>query len=175
MKFKGSKTEKNLYKIFTNKSRNYTRYILFSEKARIEGHRWVQKEFEILANNELAHAREIYGAYLNLLGRTLENIGECVSIESLEKKNFYEVFEKEAKEEGFNDIIPYFNGLSQISDNHINRLKMLNNSLMNENSINKSKSRRSECMNCGYIYEKNSSNIVCPVCKYSRSHCRPYD
>ena len=36
MKFKGSKTEKNLYKIFANKARNYTRYILFSEKARID-------------------------------------------------------------------------------------------------------------------------------------------
>ena len=173
MKFKGSKTEKNLYKIFSNKARNYTRYILFSEKARIEGYRWVQNEFEMLANNELAHAREAYGAYLNLLGRTLDNIEEGVFIEASEKKRFYENFEEEAKEEGFNDIIPFFNGLAQISDNHISRLKFLNDRLRNEDYLSKSKGERWMCMNCGYIYENISGSVICPVCKYSRKHYKP--
>ena len=107
----------------------------------------------MLANNELAHAREAYGAYLNLLGKTLDNIEEGVFIEASEKKRFYENFEEEAKEEGFNDIIPFFNGLAQISDNHISRLKFLNDRLRNEDYLSKYKGERWMCMNCGYIYE----------------------
>lgn len=173
MKFKGSKTEKNLYKTFSTKARNYTRYSLFSEKARIDGYRWIQNEFEMLANNELAHAREAYAAYLNLLGKTTENIEESIYIENLEKNKFYEAFEIDALEEGFKDVVPYFKGLSQISDNHSRILTVIDKNLKKE--LSNEPLGRWMCMNCGYIYEDGSNNMICPVCKYARAYYKPYD
>lgn len=174
MDFKGSKTEKNLYKIFSTKAMNYTRYMLFSEKARIDGYRWVEKKFEVLAKNELAHGREVYGAYLNLLGNTKMNIKESMYREDLNNETFYKAFEKEAKNEGFNDVMTCFQGLSKITENHLSILKNMDEILNNETNENGKEEGRWICMNCGYISEWKINNFMCPVCKYSRSHYKPY-
>ena len=74
MDLKGSKTESNLFRTFAGESRARTRYNLYAEKARLDGYQWVAEIFDETARNEFAHAREVYGTYLNLIGCTKNNL-----------------------------------------------------------------------------------------------------
>ncbi|MCJ7731479.1 rubrerythrin family protein, partial [Candidatus Bathyarchaeota archaeon] len=60
MKFKGSKTEKNLLKAFAGESQARNRYTYFASTARNEGYIQIQKVFEETAENEKEHAKVFF-------------------------------------------------------------------------------------------------------------------
>ena len=94
MDLKGSNTEKNLYRTFAGESRARTKYTLYGEKARVDGYQWVAEIFDETAHNELAHAREVLGRYLNLIGCTKNNLLDSVLGETNEAENVYKKFEE---------------------------------------------------------------------------------
>ena len=125
MDFKGSKTEQNLYRTFAGEARARTRYNLYAEKARLDGYQWVAEIFDETAHNELAHAREVYGSFLNLIGCTKDNLLNSVLGETQESESIYKKFEEEARAEGFNDIADFYKELSEVEEAHSKRFKEL--------------------------------------------------
>ena len=174
MDLKGSKTEKNLYRTFAGESRARTKYNLYAEKARAEGYEWVAQVFDITAINELAHARRVYKEFLKLVCNTKENLVDAICGEAAEYKDLYAKFEKEARDEGFNDIADLYKEIREVEEAHEKRFKDLYDRIDKGTMFNGSKDSKWVCMNCGYIYEGSEVPAKCPLCGYPRAYFKPY-
>ncbi|MBS5938768.1 rubrerythrin family protein [Clostridium sartagoforme] len=174
MDLKGSKTEGNLFRTFAGEARARTRYNLYAEKARLDGYQWVAEIFDETARNELAHAREVYGTYLNLIGCTKNNLMDSILGENSEFQNIYKGFEADARAEGFNDIADFYKELSETEENHSKRFKELYDKIEDGTMFKGPAGSLWVCMNCGYIHEGEEAPLVCPLCKYPRAYFKPY-
>ena len=174
MNLKGSKTEKNLYRTFAGESRARNKYTLYAERAKKEGYRKVAEVFDIKAENELAHARKVYGDFLNLICSTKENLMDAICGETEEANDIYAKFEKEAREEGFTEIADFYKELREVEEEHAKRFKKLYDDIENGTMFSGSKDSKWVCMNCGYIYEGANAPIKCPLCSYPREYFKAY-
>lgn len=174
MDFKGSKTEKNLYRTFAGEARANTKYTIFAEQAREEGYRWVGEIFDVTAHNELAHAREAFSKYLKLNNSTKDNLMDCILGETEEYTNIYKKFEKEAREEGFIEIADFFKEVIEVEESHAERYKKLYDKIEDGTMFKGPKESKWVCMNCGYIHEGEEAPLICPLCKYPRAYFKPY-
>lgn len=174
MDFKGSKTEKNLYRTFAGESRARTKYNLYAEKARSEGYERVGQIFDTTAINELAHARRIYRDFLRLVCSTKENLVDAICGETAEYKDLYAKFEKEAREEGFNNIAEFYKELREVEEEHSDRFKDLYDRLDKGTMFSGPEDSKWVCMNCGYIHEGKEVPEKCPLCGYPRAYFKPY-
>lgn len=174
MDLKGSKTEKNLYRTFAGESRARNKYTLYAEKAKKEGYRGIAEVFEITADNELAHARKVYGDFLNLICSTKENLMDAICGEMDEDDNIYAKFEREAREEGFSEIADFYKELREVEEEHAKRFKKLYDKLKDDRIFSGSKDSKWICMNCGYIHEGGEAPSKCPLCSYPKSYFKEY-
>ncbi|GAB6167985.1 rubrerythrin family protein [Clostridium carnis] len=174
MNLKGSKTEKNLFKTFAGESRARNKYTLYSEKAKLDGYQWVAEIFDKTAHNELAHARHVYGIFLNLIGCTKDNLLDCIMGETEEFKVIYKNFEKEAREEGFEEIADFYKDLAETEEGHAIRFKELFDKIEDGTMFRGPEDSKWICMNCGYIHEGEEAPMICPLCKYPRAYYKPY-
>lgn len=171
---KGSQTEKNLYKTFAGECRATVKYMLYAERAREEGYRWLGEVFDETALNELAHAREVLKTFLGLVGTTLDNLRDAVSGETNEYEDIYKDFEETAKKEGFNNIASFYKELREVEENHAKNFDDLVNKLQEGNIFKGPEGSKWYCKNCGYIYEGAEAPAVCPLCKYPRGYFKRY-
>lgn len=167
---KGSKTEKNLYRTFSGESRARNKYTFYGEKARAQGYQYIGEVFDETAYNEMAHAREVYNRYLKLVGDTKENLKDAIIGEAMENQKIYVQFEKEAREEGFNDIADFFKELTEVEEIHENRFKQILCRLDNDTLYKRNKEVKWQCMNCGYIHIGKEAPMSCPLCKFPRGY-----
>ena len=175
MDLKGSKTEKNLYRTFAGESRARNKYTLYAEAARCEGYQWVASVFDITALNELAHARRVYGQFLNNVCSTKENLIDAACGETDEYKNIYAKFEEEARQEGFTEIADFYKELREVEENHSEVFKDLYSRIENGTMFSGgTKDSKWVCMNCGYIHEGEEAPLKCPLCGYPREYFKPY-
>ena len=114
--FLESKTKVNLMRAFAGESQARNRYTIAAEAAKDQGFYAVQQIFLFTAEQERAHARRFYDLLKNISGNTVEIAGgypvdhyDSV-IELLRSAEYneleeygevYQIFGKEAKEEGF--------------------------------------------------------------------------
>ncbi len=174
MDLKGSKTEQNLFRTFAGESRARTKYTLYGEKAKLDGYQWVAEIFDETAHNELAHAREVLGRYLNLIGCTKDNLMDSVEGETNEAQNVYKMYEQEARDEGFTEIADFYKELAEVEDAHSKRFKELYDKIEDGTMFKGTKDSLWVCMNCGYIHEGEEAPLFCPLCKYPRAYFKPY-
>ena len=174
MNLKGSKTEKNLYKTFAGESRANTKYMLYAEKARCDGYRWVAQIFEETALNEKAHAREAFKKYLDKLHSTEENLIEAAMGEKGEYSDMYKKFEEVARDEGFTEIADFYKELREVEEEHEKRFLALAEKIKNNAMYKSIDSQLWQCMNCGYIHEGKEAPKNCPLCNYPREYFKPY-
>lgn len=174
MDLKGSKTEKNLYKTFAGESRARNKYSLYAEKARCEGYRWVADIFEETANNEKAHAREVFNRYLKKNSCTEENLITSAKGEAEESKKIYKEFEDIARSEGFNEIADFYKDLQEVEEKHEERFMKLADRIKEDKMFKKPEETLWQCLNCGYIYEGKEAPKACPLCKYPREYFKIY-
>ena len=174
MDLKCSNTEKNLYKTFAGECRACVRYKLYAEKAREDGYVCIAKVYEDISKNELAHAREVYKKYLKKIKSTEKNLVDAALGEAKESEYLYKKFEKEAKEEGFEEISDFYEELSEVEEWHKEKFMELAKEVKDD-TIFKCKENCKEkcyfeCLNCGYIYEGEEAPEKCPLCKYPKSY-----
>ena len=174
MDLSGSNTEKNLYRTFAGESRVKNKYNLYAEKARQEGLQWVAAIFEETAENEKAHARRIWGDFLNLICSTKDNIKDSIMGEANKYKNLYRQYEKEAREEGFEEIANFYEELAQAEEAHEKRFKVIYDKLEKNTLFKGDSDSKWCCMNCGCIHEGMKAPVVCPLCKYPRAYFKAY-
>ena len=115
MEFKNSKTYKNLQTAFQGESCARNKYTYFASKARKDGYEQIAEIFEETANNEKEHAK-IWFKLLNDgdIPSTKENLLSASEGENYEWTDMYLEFAKTAKEEGFDKISIFFEGVAKI-------------------------------------------------------------
>ncbi len=168
MSLSGSRTEKNLLKTFSGEARTLTKYSLFAEKAMEEGYTDVAEDFIEIAKEEFAHAREAFKRYLKLVKSTSENLKNSINNEMEDSNTLYRRYEKEAMEEGFEDIANFFRQLIKVEKEHSDIFKEL--SSMVENDKNNMKKRTYKCLNCGNIFVSKEAHESCSLCKYPNNY-----
>lgn len=170
MGVQGSKTEKNLLRTFAGESRARNKYNFYGETARNEGYQFIGEVFDETAGNERAHAREVFNRYLKMNKSTKENLLDAANGEAMEAKNIYKQFEKEAREEGFNEIASFYKELAEVEEGHMNRFNDIYENLSNGKIFKKDIVVKWQCMNCGYIHVGKEAPTVCPLCKYPQAY-----
>ena len=169
MELKGSKTEKNLWEAFAGESQARNKYNYFASKAKKEGFEQIAAFFNETADNEKEHAK-IWFKLLNGINSTAENLKAAAEGENGEWTEMYARMEKEAREEGFNDIADLFAGVAKIEKEHEERyLKLLAN--VNDGSVFKRNEKSVwMCRNCGHIHDGAEAPEKCPVCDHPKAY-----
>ncbi|MBR2449510.1 MAG: rubrerythrin family protein, partial [Clostridia bacterium] len=104
MNLKGTKTEKNLMEAFAGESQARNKYTYYASKAKKEGYEQIAALFLETADNEKEHAKIWFKLLHDGVGPTVENLKDAAAGENGEWTEMYARMEKEAREEGFEDI-----------------------------------------------------------------------
>ncbi|MBU3127011.1 rubrerythrin family protein [Clostridium tagluense] len=174
MQLNDSKTEKNLLKTFAGESRARNKYTFYAEKAEKEGYEYVASIFEATANNEKAHAREVFNRFLKMNKSTAENLMDAAKGESFESNKLYKQFEKEAREEGFMEIADFYKELQEVEESHEMRYMKIYENLVSGMMFKRNNEVKWQCMNCGYIHIGKEAPLFCPLCKFPRAYFKIY-
>jgi rubrerythrin len=169
-------TQQNLLQAFAGESMARNKYTIFSKIARKEGLEWVARVFEETAENERAHAEELFELISTPLefkgdlaikpfAKTLDNLKMAAEGEKYEWTTMYPDFEKVAIQEKVTEAIRLFGNLKKVEEKHEERYliiarKMDTNTLYSSDAVLEWK-----CVNCGFIYKGKAPPKTCPVCK----------
>lgn len=160
---KGSQTEKNLLAAFAGESQARNKYTFYAQVAKKEGYEHISKLFLETADNERAHAKQIF-KYLGGLGNTMENLKDAADGENYEWTTMYREFEEVARKEGFTEIADWFHEVAEVEEEHEKRyLKLLEN-IKAGKVFKRDEKVEWRCLNCGYIHTGTEAPETCPAC-----------
>lgn len=160
---KGTQTEKNLLAAFAGESQARNKYTFYAQVAKSEGYEQISKLFLETADNERAHAKQIF-KYLGGLGNTMENLKDAADGENYEWTTMYKEFEEVARKEGFNEVADWFREVGEVEEQHEKRyLKLLNN-VRDKKVFKREEQVEWRCLNCGYVHTGTEAPEKCPAC-----------
>jgi len=180
-----TQTQANLLKAFAGESQARNKYTVFAKMARKQGLEWIARVFEETADNERAHAEELFeqiSGDLKIAGdleispfstSTIDNLRMAAAGEKYEWTSMYPEFEKIAKEEGMADSERLFGQLKQVEAKHEERYIILATKLDNKTLYDSETELTWKCVNCGYIHVGKQPPANCPVCKKSSNWYMP--
>ena len=170
----------NLARSFAGEAQARTRYTVYAQIARKEGHEWLARTFEETAANETVHAEEFLemlqklggcGSNLNIdagypfeLGSTAENLTFAAEGELHEHDSIYPEFAEIARREGYDDAARLWLQIARIEGVHHNTFQSLKEQLSDASLYEKDKPTSWRCLNCGYTYDSIRACDPCPVC-----------
>ena len=169
MELQNSKTQADLKSAFESESKNYCRYMLFSQAAKNEGYEQIAAIFEDTANNEKAHA-EIWLKMLGELKTNGENLQVSADGEHYEWADMYSEYAKDAENDGFEQIAEKFREIGEIEKSHEERFRKLLDNVQTNNVFEKSGEAKWECRNCGHTLINKQAPETCPVCSHQKSY-----
>lgn len=160
---KGTQTEKNLLAAFAGESQARNKYTFYAQVAKKEGYEQISKLFLETADNERAHAKQIF-KYLGGIGTTMENLKDAADGENYEWTTMYREFEEVARKEGFSEIADWFHEVAEVEEEHEKRyLKLLEN--VKAGKVFKREEKVEwRCLNCGYVHTGTEAPETCPAC-----------
>ncbi|MGH4052162.1 MAG: rubrerythrin [Clostridium sp.] len=174
MQLQGSNTEKNLLSTFAGESRARNKYTFYAEKAEKEGYEYVASIFEATANNEKAHAREVFNRFLKMNKTTADNLKDSAQGEAFESTKLYKQFEKEARLEGFIEIADFYKEIQEVEEGHEMRFMKIYENLKAGMMFKRDVDVKWQCMNCGYIHIGKEAPDFCPLCMYPKAYFKIY-
>ena len=167
-KYKGTKTEKNLWEAFAGESQARNKYTYFASVAKKAGYEQIADLFLKTAQNEKEHAK-LWFKELGQLGTTDENLESAAEGENFEWTDMYDRMAKEADEEGFHELAERFRAVAAIEKQHEERYRALLKNVQTAQVFEKSGVSVWECRNCGHVVVGVKAPEVCPVCNHPRS------
>jgi len=179
---KGTKTEKNLLASFAGESQARNRYTYFASVAKKAGYEQIAAIFLETADNEKEHAKrffklleggnvEIRATYpAGIIGDTAQNLKASAAGENEEWTKLYKDAEREAREEGFDEIADQFKEIAEVEEEHEKRYCRLLENIKNKKVFKKETIVKWKCRNCGYVHEGNEAPDECPACRHPRSY-----
>ena len=182
MKFKGSKTEKNVLAAFAGESQARNRYAYFASAAKKEGYEQISALFLDTADNEKEHAKmffnllkggeaEIIASYpAGVISDTAANLKAAADGERFEWTTLYQDFADVAKQEGFTDVWETFTQIAKAEKFHEARYLSLLKSVKDGKVFKKDAAVKWHCRNCGYVFEGKEAPEKCPACKHPKSY-----
>jgi rubrerythrin len=172
-----TKTQQNLLKAFAGESQARNKYLVFAKMARKEGLEWIARVFEETADNERAHAQELFELILGPVtttgelaiapfsDKTAENLVTAAEGEKFEWTTMYPDFENIAKEEGEKEPERLFRELKEVEEKHEERYLVLAKKVAEKTLYTAETEVEWKCLNCGYIHKGSTAPTKCPLCK----------
>lgn len=173
-----TQTQQNLLKAFAGESQARNKYTVFAKMARKEGLEWIARVFEETADNERAHAEELFEQIagpvkvtgdleIDAFKKTTDNLKMAAAGEKYEWTTMYPDFEKIAQEENQADAARLFGELKEVEEKHEERYIILATKLDDKTLYDADTELEWKCVNCGYIHKGKQPPVNCPVCKKS--------
>ncbi len=164
----GPKTQKNLEAAFAGESMARNKYTYFASVARKAGYEQIASLFEETANNEKEHAK-IWAKQLGLIGEVAANLKAAAEGENYENTTMYPTMEKEALEEGHEDVARLFKEVAEVERAHEKRYRKLLENIEKGEVFKKPEIKRWKCANCGHIHEGLEAPASCPACSHPQA------
>jgi rubrerythrin len=164
----GTRTEKNLWAAFAGESQARNKYTYFASVAKKAGYEQIAAIFLETADNEKEHAKRIL-KFLGGIGDTEANLEAAAQGENYEWTSMYREFAAVAREEGFDEIAAFFEGVARVEEEHEKRFRALMQNLKEGKVFKKEGPVRWRCRNCGHIHEGDEAPKVCPVCRHPQA------
>jgi len=164
-----SKTEENLKKALAGESEARAKYVKWAGVANKEGHQAIAKIFLETAENEYEHAAQL----MNQLGipkSTEDNLKTAASGEVHEWTKMYPQFLEEAKEEGDQRAVKFFENILRIEKHHGMRYQLLLDMLKNGTLYKSDKEEVWFCTNCGFMHRGREAPQTCPNCLHPQGY-----
>ncbi|MCI2082875.1 MAG: rubrerythrin family protein [Bacteroidales bacterium] len=181
---KGTKTEKNLLKMFAGESQARNRYTFFASQAKKEGFEQIAAVFTMTAEQEKEHAKmlfklleggnvQITASYpAGVIGNTADNLKAAAAGENEEWTGLYPECARIADEEGFPEIASQFRLIAIVEKSHEERyLSLL--SKVKDKFFERDEPIEWQCRNCGFIVKARKAPEICPCCKHPQSYFEP--
>jgi rubrerythrin len=180
IKFRESRTAKNLMLSFAGESQARNRYTYFSRQAADDGYIQISDIFEETANQECEHALRFFkffnGGELEITGSfpsgviktTYENLIAAADGEKFEHSQLYPSFAKIAREEGFDRAADTWDAISVSEKQHEKRYRELAENILADRVFKRKEQRVWRCMNCGYVHTGTEAPDKCPACVHPK-------
>jgi rubrerythrin len=170
-----SLTQQNLLKAFAGESMARNKYTTYAKIARKDNLEWIARVFEETADNERAHAAELFeliNGPVSLTGSldikpfagTLDNLKVSAEGEKYEWTTMYPDFEKTAVAEKQAEAIRLFGHLKKVEEKHEERYLIIARKMDSQTLYSADAVLEWKCVNCGYIYTGKAPPQKCPVC-----------
>ncbi len=166
----GEKTKKNLEEAFAGEAMARCKYDYYASAFRKAGYVQIANIFEETAKNEKEHAK-LWAKQLGYIHENVaDNLQAAIDGENYEHSDMYPRMEKEALEEGHEDIAKLFHEVAEVEEKHEERYQKLLANIKNGEVFKKKESVQWKCNNCGYIHEGDSAPELCPACSHPQAH-----
>lgn len=179
-----TQTQKNLIKAYAGESMARNKYTLYAKIARKDDQEFIARVFEETADNERAHAEELFELIkgevktegdlsIRAFGSTSDNLKAAAEGEKYEWTTMYPDFENEARNEGESTAAALFGALKKVEEKHEERYLILTSNLNSGKLYDPGVELEWKCLNCGYIHKGTMPPKVCPVCKKAFTWYQP--
>ena len=176
VKFRESRTAKNLHISFAAETQARTRYDFFANRAIDEGFIQIAKIFDETAKQEFEHALRFFkffnGGELEMkwvfptgvIKDTRSNLLSAAALEKYVSEDMYAKFAKIAEKEGYERAADTFNNII-VSEKHHEKLYLeLAENIATDKVFKKDEERVWRCLSCGYLYTGKKAPEKCPAC-----------
>jgi acyl-CoA hydrolase/rubrerythrin len=128
MELSGSQTEKNLEKAYLDKVFERNRSVYYADIAERSGRRDIASLLRSIAHNETEQARKEFN-FFDRAKNTQANLESVLAEREEKHTNIYPAYAATAREEGFDEIADFFEGLALVEDRHRQELGVALDSL----------------------------------------------
>jgi rubrerythrin len=182
VKFRDSRTAKNLLTAFAGESQARNRYTYFAGQAKKDGFMQIADIFEETAAQESQHAlrffkffnggeMEITGSFpAGVIGTTYRNLIASADGERYEHSQMYPGFAKTAIEEGLERAAETFEAIAVAEKQHEKRYRELAANIKAERVFRREQKAAWRCRNCGYVHVSENAPEMCPACAHPQGY-----
>jgi len=176
IKFRKSKTAKNLHASFAAETQARTRYDFFANKAKEDGFMQIAKIFTETADQEFEHALRFFkffnGGELEIkwtfptgvIKDTRANLLSAAALEKYVSEEMYAEFAQIAETEGFGRAADTFNNIIVAEKHHEKLFLELAENIAMGTVFHKNEEKVWRCLSCGYLHKGKAAPEKCPAC-----------
>jgi len=182
VKFKESRTAKNLLTSYAFESQANTRYHFFANKAEDDGYIQIADIFKEVADQEFEHALrffkffnggelEITATFLTgVIKATYDNLIASANLENNVHTKLYPGFAAVAREENFERAAETWDAISIAEKQHEKSFLALAQNIKSGKIFKRNEKVIWHCRNCGYLHEGTDAPDKCPACVRPSGH-----
>ncbi len=176
VRFRESKTSKNLLIAYSAETQARTRYNFFANRARDEGYIQIAGLFDETADQECEHALRFFkffnGGELEItwtfpagvIENTRENLLSAADLERFVHTSMYPGFAKTALEEGYQRAADTLNAISVAEHQHEKLFRKLAANIARDRAFTRDEEKVWRCISCGFIHKGEGAPDKCPAC-----------
>lgn len=184
MDFRESRTRENLMRAFAGESQARNRYTFAASAAKSAGLHWVERVFQMTAEQEKEHAELLLKHLAQCEGEnirieaTYPVVNAAWTVDRLlraaqrgeyeEAHDVYPAFAQAAREEGFVAVASTFEMIAAIEQTHGDRFGQLAARAETNRLFASEMETVWLCLNCGHVHVGMQAPPVCPVCKHAQ-------